>query len=116
MTFTAVPASADVYALGEGPVWDAARQRLLWVDIVAGTVYEGRLDPATGQVTVTGRHVFDSTVGAVAVAADGGLVVAEQATLTRLGPDGSRDELARVLPEGCAAGSTTAPWTPRGGS
>ncbi|WP_433432357.1 SMP-30/gluconolactonase/LRE family protein [Nonomuraea sp. CA-141351] len=100
MTFTAVPASAEVYALGEGPVWDTARQRLLWVDIVTGTVYEGLLDAATGSVAATGRHVFDGTVGAVAVAADGDLIVAEQATLTRLGTDGSRTELARVLPQG----------------
>ncbi|TYB59518.1 SMP-30/gluconolactonase/LRE family protein [Nonomuraea sp. PA05] len=98
MTFTAVPASAGVYALGEGPVWDAARQRLLWVDIVAGAVHEGRLDD--GVVTATGRHGFDSTVGAVAAAPDGDLIVAERATLTRLGADGSRTELARVLEPG----------------
>jgi sugar lactone lactonase YvrE len=100
VTFTAVPASADVYELGEGPVWDAGRQRLLWVDIVAGTVYEGRLDAETGRVTVSGRHVFDGTVGAVAVAADGELIVAGQATLIRADAGGSRTELARVLPEG----------------
>ncbi|MCK2218734.1 SMP-30/gluconolactonase/LRE family protein [Actinomadura sp. ATCC 31491] len=98
MTFTAVPASAGVHALGEGPVWDAARERLLWVDITAGAVHEGRLDPGTGQVTPTARHDFGSTVGAVAVAADGTLIVAERHTLTRLDPDGARAELARVLP------------------
>ncbi|TMR98786.1 SMP-30/gluconolactonase/LRE family protein [Nonomuraea basaltis] len=98
MKFTATPASADVYALGEGPVWDAARQRLLWVDIVAGAVHEGRLD--NGMVTATGRHAFDSTVGAVAASADGDLIVAERATLTRLGTDGSRTEVAQVLEPG----------------
>ncbi|GAA2206910.1 SMP-30/gluconolactonase/LRE family protein [Nonomuraea monospora] len=100
MTFTAVPASAGVYTLGEGPVWDAARQRLLWVDIVAATVYEGRLDAATGRITVTGEHVFDGTVGAVAVASGGELIVAGQSTLISVDTDGSRTELARVLPEG----------------
>ncbi|GAA0998562.1 hypothetical protein GCM10009555_098080 [Acrocarpospora macrocephala] len=98
MKFTAIPASADVYALGEGPIWDAIRGRLLWVDIVAGAVHEGLLDD--GMVTATGRHAFDATVGAVAVSADGELIVAEQATLIRLGTDGSRTELARVFEPG----------------
>ncbi|GAA5063249.1 sugar lactone lactonase YvrE [Thermocatellispora tengchongensis] len=98
MKFHASPASAEVYSLGEGPVWDAARRRLLWVDIVAGAVYEGVLDDGT--VTATRRHAFDSTVGAVAVAADGQLIVAEKETLTRVGLDGRRTELARVLEPG----------------
>jgi sugar lactone lactonase YvrE len=96
MTFTAQPASADAYRLGEGPVWDAARNRLLWVDIQAGTVFEGRLDP----LRVTGSWAFGSTVGAVAVSAGGDLLVAEREVLTRVGTDGSRTELARVLPAG----------------
>ncbi|MEV4250374.1 SMP-30/gluconolactonase/LRE family protein [Streptosporangium canum] len=100
MKFTATPASAGVYALGEGPVWDAARQRLLWVDIVAGTVHEGLLDAATGQVTATGGQAFDGTVSAVAVSEDGRLIVAGQATLIRVDLDGRRTELARVLPAG----------------
>ncbi|HUR01036.1 MAG TPA: SMP-30/gluconolactonase/LRE family protein [Nonomuraea sp.] len=98
MKFHASPASAEVYSLGEGPIWDAARERLLWVDIVAGAVYEGVLDD--GMVTATRRHAFDSTVGAVAVSADGQLIVAEKETLTRVGLDGDRTELARVLEPG----------------
>ncbi len=97
MIITAVPASPEVHALGEGPVWDADRRRLLWVDIVAGAVHEGTLDDGT--ITPVRRHDFGSTVGAVAVAAGGDLIVAERHTLTRLAPDGSRAELARVLPE-----------------
>ena len=37
--------------LGEGPVWDAERQWLVWLDILPGLVH--RFDPATG-----GDHVF----------------------------------------------------------
>jgi sugar lactone lactonase YvrE len=95
--YTAQVATADGYFLGEGPVWDAARQRLLWVDVMAGDVHEGRL----------GDHIepvrswhFEHSVGAVAVAADGGLLVAERETLTRIHTDGRREHAARVLPEG----------------
>lgn len=90
----AFPASTDAYALGEGPLWDPERQRLLWVDIVAGTVYEGRLDGES--IRVTASHRFDSTVGSVAVSLAGELIVAEQDALTRVDLDGSRTTLARV--------------------
>jgi sugar lactone lactonase YvrE len=77
-----------VYELAEGPVWDAPRERLLWVDILEGLVLEGRL--RSGGVEVETQHQFDSYVGATATAADGSLVVAEHHRLTRIAPDGSR--------------------------
>jgi len=56
--------------LGEGPTWDAARERLMWVDILSGRVHT--YDPATGRRTVltTEQHV-----GAAKPRAGGGLVV-----------------------------------------
>jgi sugar lactone lactonase YvrE len=57
--------------LAESPVWDAASQTLLWVDILAGEVH--RLDPATGRDTAVGVGV---PVGAVAARRGGGLVIA----------------------------------------
>ncbi|GAA3409341.1 SMP-30/gluconolactonase/LRE family protein [Streptosporangium vulgare] len=72
--FEARAASADAYLLGEGPVWDAARERLLWVDIDAGQVLEGRL--VGDSVRVDRGHEFGETVGAVVCDRDGGLLVA----------------------------------------
>jgi sugar lactone lactonase YvrE len=95
----AAPISTDRYELGEGPVWDHERQRLLWVDILAGKVFAGRLDP----FEVTDTWSFDGVATAVAVAAGGELLVAERETLTRIDPGDSRTTVARVLAEGCAS-------------
>ena len=93
-----VPATTEVFLLAEGPVWDAARHRLLWVDIVAGSVLEGTLQD--GQIDMAGRHEFDGTVGAVSVADDGSLLVATQETLVQRHPDGRREHLVRIVPRG----------------
>ncbi|MFJ9413771.1 SMP-30/gluconolactonase/LRE family protein [Streptomyces sp. NPDC101227] len=63
----AVRASAE---LGEGPTWDTAARRLIWVDILGSRVHTW--DPATGRRTVmaTEQHV-----GAAKPRAGGGLVV-----------------------------------------
>ncbi|WP_430785199.1 SMP-30/gluconolactonase/LRE family protein [Actinoplanes sp. G11-F43] len=95
---TSRPATEGTYHLGEGPLWDAARQRLLWVDIMAGDVHEGRL--AGDRIEPVGTWSFEQSVGAVAVAEDGDLLVAEKETLTRVATDGSRTHLARILPAG----------------
>jgi sugar lactone lactonase YvrE len=67
-------ASAGVFSLGEGPLWDPHRRRVLWVDIDAGTVHEGSLDGDQ----VVGRRSWriDRTVGAVVCSATGDLLVA----------------------------------------
>ena len=95
---TATPASTERFRLGEGPVWDAARDRLLWVDIEGGAVLEGVLDGDT--ITVTERIGFDTMVGAVAVASDGTLLVAAQEQLVVQRPDGTREDGPRVIPAG----------------
>jgi sugar lactone lactonase YvrE len=63
-----VPAQCE---LAEGPVWDAARGLLRWVDLLPGQVHA--LDPATGAHTW-----FDAgePVGTVGLTRDGGLVLA----------------------------------------
>ncbi|MGW7353089.1 SMP-30/gluconolactonase/LRE family protein [Streptomyces sp. NPDC054784] len=69
--------------LGEGPAWDAARQRLIWVDILSARVHT--FDPADGRRTVlaTEQHV-----GAARPRADGGLVVNLRDGVGCYGPDG----------------------------
>ncbi len=98
MTPAPVAATREAFRLAEGPRWDAARARLLWVDILGGAVLEGELDG--GRIAVTGRHAFGGTVGAVAAATDGTLLVAAQEHLVALRPDGTRTDGPRIVPAG----------------
>lgn len=92
------PASTERFMLGEGPVWDGPRSRLLWVDIHAGTVYEGSL--GGDRVTIREVHRFGSTVGAVASSDSGDLVVATAQSLVVLTADGDRLPGPAILPNG----------------
>ncbi|MDT0390498.1 SMP-30/gluconolactonase/LRE family protein [Streptomyces dubilierae] len=76
----AVRAEAE---LGEGPTWDAAASRLLWIDILGSRLHS--YDPATGRRTVrrTEQHV-----GAVKPRAGGGLVLNLRDGVGLLDPDG----------------------------
>lgn len=94
-TFTAAVASDQQHRLAEGPVWDAARQRVLWVDIDAGQVFEGRFDGH--RIQQSARHDFPGTVGAVVSSADGQLLVAAGHSLVSLNHAGGRHRLTRVL-------------------
>ena len=98
MSVEAVAATREAFWLAEGPRWDAARSRLLWVDILGGGVLEGALDD--GRIEVTGRHDFDGTVGAVAFGDDDTLLVAGQERLVVVRPDGSRIDGPRIVPSG----------------
>ncbi|MEU0188397.1 SMP-30/gluconolactonase/LRE family protein [Streptomyces afghaniensis] len=77
----AVRAEAE---LGEGPTWDAAAGRLLWIDILGSRVHT--YDPATGRRTTrrTEQHV-----GAVKPRAGGGLVLNLRDGVGLLDPDGA---------------------------
>ena len=99
--YTARPASDERYELAEGPYWDAPRERLLWVDILAGRVLEGGL--AGDGVHVSKEHRFDEMVGAVVVADDGSLLVASQERLVVIEPDGTRTPGPRIIADGVAA-------------
>ena len=96
-TVTATRATTERFRLAEGPVWDHTRDRLLWVDIPAGAVHEGRLTGS--RVTVTATHHVDRTVGAVVPALDGRLLVAGRTSVVVLEPDGTPGAAVPVLPD-----------------
>lgn len=93
--------------LGEGPTWDPATGRLLWIDILNSRIHT--YDPATGRRTLrrTEQHV-----GAVKPRAGGGLVLNLRDGIGLLDPDdtfrwlrhepvpGRRGNDAAVAPDG----------------
>ncbi|MEV5309348.1 SMP-30/gluconolactonase/LRE family protein [Streptomyces sp. NPDC052610] len=71
-------------ALGEGPTWDAARGRLLWLDILGSRVHT--YEPSTGRRTI---RTTEQHVGAVKPRANGGLVLNLRDGVGLLDPDGA---------------------------
>jgi len=57
--------------LGEGPIWDEATQRLLWIDSLAGLVHE--LDPVSGDRR---DHVVPAPIGSLSLRQGGGAILA----------------------------------------
>jgi sugar lactone lactonase YvrE len=96
-TFRAEVASDESYGLGEGPLWDAVRERVLWVDINAGHVHSGFL--RDGRVVPAEPLSFPGTVGAVVCAEDGELLVAGQRELWRVTPDGAKTPDVKLIPD-----------------
>jgi sugar lactone lactonase YvrE len=70
--------------LGEGPTWDAAAGRLIWIDILGARVHT--YDPVTGRRTV---RVTDQHVGAAKPRAGGGLVLNLRDGVGLVDPDGA---------------------------
>ncbi|MGY1854992.1 SMP-30/gluconolactonase/LRE family protein [Modestobacter sp. SYSU DS0290] len=99
---TATAADPTPAEHGEGPVWDAARGELLWVDITAGLVRRGRV-AGDGTVAELAAHRGGDTVGVVVPAADGGWLLGAGGGFTHLSPEGE----ARVLLELSAEGGST---------
>ncbi|MFJ9536771.1 SMP-30/gluconolactonase/LRE family protein [Streptomyces sp. NPDC101225] len=77
----AVPAEAG---LGEGPTWDAVRERLIWVDILGSRVHT--YEPASGR---RGVRTTEQHVGAAKPRAGGGLVLNLRDGVGLVDPDGT---------------------------
>lgn len=94
----AIPATPEHHDLGEGPVWDPVRQRLLWVDIRQGLVLSGDLE-ADGTVSAIERFPFPGTVGAVAIAPGGDWIVAGASALLIRTADAQLIPAQQVIPD-----------------
>lgn len=97
----AEPASRDSFGLGEGPLWDGPRQRVLWVDINAATVHTGTL--REDRVEPAEQHTFPGTVGAVVCSAKGELLVAGTRKLYTVSAGGITTSGPQLIPDGKAS-------------
>lgn len=96
----AVACTTEQTILGEGARWDARRDELLRVDILAGRVYRDRVDNA-GRLVPVRTYEVPATVGAIApVDGDDGWVLAAGAGFVHLRPDGSQRSIAEIAATG----------------
>ncbi|MFL5355773.1 SMP-30/gluconolactonase/LRE family protein [Archangium sp.] len=98
MRLQATPATPSPAEHGEGPIWDAAADELVWVDITAGLVRRGRV--AGDDVLDVAAHHGGDTVGFVVPAAAGGWLLGAGGGITRLTADGEASVLIELTGEG----------------
>jgi sugar lactone lactonase YvrE len=81
--------------IGEGPVWDEARERLLWVDHAEGLIHEGRVD---GFMTVneTRRWNLDRALAAIVPCATSGFLCATGVEFYRMDEAGALELFASL--------------------
>ncbi len=96
----AVACTTEQTLLGEGARWDARRDELLRVDILAGRVYRDRV-AEDGALIPVGTYRVPMTVGAITpVEGDEGWLLAAGRGFVHLTVDGSLYTLAEVAPTG----------------
>jgi sugar lactone lactonase YvrE len=89
VTSNAVASSSEQTLLGEGARWDARRDELLGVDILAGRVFRARAG-GDGGLRLVRDYRLPGTVGAIApVEGDDGWLLAAGRGFFYLSPDGS---------------------------
>ncbi len=96
----AVACTTEQTLLGEGARWDARRDELLRVDIVAGRVFRDRI-AADGRLVPVRSYAVPGTVGAIApIEGDEGWLLASGRGFVHLRPDGALRTIADVAPVG----------------
>jgi sugar lactone lactonase YvrE len=94
------PGTTEQTLLGEGARWDARREELLRVDILAGRVYRDRAEE-DGSLTLVRTYEIGAPVGAVApIDGDDGWLVAAGRGFAHLSLDGTLRRLPDVAPPG----------------
>lgn len=81
-------------SIGEQPLWDAVKQRLLWCDNAIGVIHEAKSDQQGGWYE-SRRWTLGKHIGAAIPRAAGGLVVMIGAELVKLDDDGNITPFAR---------------------
>jgi sugar lactone lactonase YvrE len=89
-TFTASAATPPQYELAEGVIWDDFHGLVRWVNIWAGEILSAILE--AGLLTSITATRVGQTAGAVALAADGGILVAGARGLITISPEGIRTD------------------------
>jgi len=96
----AVACTTEQTMLGEGARWDARRDELLRVDILAGRVFRERVS-VDGTLVRVATYTLPMPVGAIApIESDEGWVLAAGRGFVHLRTDGSHHMFAEVTPEG----------------
>src|SRR6187431_973846 len=85
--FIAAQATDAEFDLAEGILWDDRASLVRWVDIWKGRVLSGALQE--GRIVDIASVELGQTAGAVALAEDGGLLVAAARGLATISPDGT---------------------------
>jgi sugar lactone lactonase YvrE len=87
MAQQAVAATDEGYDLAEGVIWDDRAELVRFVDIWKGRVLAARLRDRT--LEIVDELVLGQTAGAIALAEDGGLLIAAARGLAAVTPDGA---------------------------
>lgn len=82
--------------VGEGPLWDAKKRRLWWVDLLAGMIHCS--DIISGETTTLATG---GPVGAVVLRDSGGLVAADRTGFSYMDESGSIINRLVCLPASC---------------
>lgn len=98
MIIEARQSSTERYRLGEGVVWDDRGERLLWVDIDGGALYDAPLPDGDNPLRPRRLYSSDETVGCVVLGESGELLLAEGDHLVLLDGSGKVHRSGRIIP------------------